>query len=157
MNKLLPVWLLGIAVTIAGCMSMSESSSGPTQKPGTVGDVCGGKWELSLLRINGQAIPVDQPSEFTFLCNSGGEAMGKSGINTYRGSMHVTDNGQILWDTGSFASTKMAGPPQLMDQEAQYLSALARTRQAFVKSGGGRLILRDASGDVYIEYVKANY
>ncbi|WP_043320080.1 META domain-containing protein [Microbulbifer sp. HZ11] len=155
MKKLLPVWLFGLALVVAGCMNMGGKDSGPTQTPGSVSSVCGDKWEMRLLRINGQAVPVDQPQEFTFLCNSGGEAMGKSGINTYRGAMQITANGQILWDTGSFASTKMAGPPQLMEQETQYLSALASTTQAFVKSGGGRLILRDASGDRYIEYIKA--
>ena len=155
MKKLLPVWLFGFAVVIAGCMSMDGKDSGPTQTPGSVTSVCGSKWEMRLLRINGQAVPIDQPQEFTFLCNSGGEAMGKSGINTYRGAMQITTNGQILWDTGSFASTKMAGPPQVMEQETRYLGALASTTQAFVKSGGGRLILRDASGDQYIEYIKA--
>ncbi|MBN8429859.1 META domain-containing protein [Microbulbifer salipaludis] len=155
MNKVVPAWLTGLAIVIAGCMNMDSKESGPTQSPGSITSVCGDKWEMRLLRINGQAVPVDQPQEFTFLCNSDGESMGKSGINTYRGAMQITANGQILWDTASFASTKMAGPPQLMEQETQYLRALSGTRQAFVKSGGGRLILRDASGDIYIEYVKA--
>ena len=155
MNRIFPVWLMGFAIVVAGCMNMDGKDSGPTQTPGSLSSVCGDKWEMRLLRINGQAISVDQPREFTFLCNSDGEAMGKSGINTYRGAMQVTSNGQILWDTDSFASTKMAGPPQLMEQETQYLRALSGTRQAFVKSGGGRLILRDVSGDIYIEYIKA--
>ncbi|WP_066960469.1 META domain-containing protein [Microbulbifer sp. Q7] len=154
-NKVVPAWLTGLAIVIAGCMNMDSKESGPTQNPGSIASVCGDKWEMRLLRINGQAVPVDQPQEFTFLCNSDGESMGKSGINTYRGAMQITANGQILWDTASFASTKMAGPPQLMEQETQYLRALSGTRQAFVKSGGGRLILRDASGDIYIEYIKA--
>ncbi|WP_299594411.1 META domain-containing protein [uncultured Microbulbifer sp.] len=154
-NRVVPVWLAGLAIVIAGCMNMGDKDSGPSQNPGSMASVCGGKWEMRLLRINGQAVPVDQPGEFTFLCNTDGEAMGKSGINTYRGAMQVTTNGQILWDTGSFASTKMAGPPQLMEQETQYLRALSGTSQAFVKSSGGRLILRDASGDIYIEYIKS--
>ncbi|WOX04248.1 META domain-containing protein [Microbulbifer pacificus] len=155
MNKVVPVWFIGLAIVIAGCMNMGDKESGPSQTPGTVSSVCGDKWELRLLRINGQAIPIDQPREFTFLCSPGGEAMGKSGLNTYRGSLQVTTNGGLLWDTASFASTKMAGPPQVMEQENQYLRALSGTRQAFVKSGGGRLILRDVSGDIYIEYIKA--
>ncbi|WP_226703593.1 META domain-containing protein [Microbulbifer elongatus] len=155
LNKAIPVWLIGLAIVIAGCMNMGDKDSGPTQNPGSMSAVCGDKWEMRLLRINGQAVPVDQPQEFTFLCNSDGEAMGKSGINTYRGTLQITTNGQILWDTASFASTKMAGPPQIMEQETQYLRALSGTRQAFVKSGGGRLILRDAPGDIYIEFIKA--
>ncbi|QIL90975.1 META domain-containing protein [Microbulbifer harenosus] len=155
MSKAVPVWFLGLAIVIAGCMNMGGKDSGPSQTPGSMNSVCGHKWELRLLRINGQAVPVDQPREFTFLCNAGGEAMGKSGLNTYRGTLQITANGGLLWDSASFASTKMAGPPQLMEQENQYLRALSGTSQAFVKGGGGRLILRDASGNIYLEYIKA--
>lgn len=155
MSRLLTVWLAGLGIVIAGCVGMDSDDTGPTQTPGSLSSVCGGKWELRRLRLNGEIVPVDEPQSFTFLCNSDGEAMGKSGINTYRGAMQVTESGQILWDTGSFASTKMAGPPTLMNQERQYLRALSGTRQAFVKGGGGRLILRDEPGDIYIEYIKA--
>ena len=155
MKSHLLIWLAGLAILIAGCMGMDTENSGPSQTPGDIASVCSGKWQLRLLRLDGEAVVIDEPESFTFLCNSGGEAMGKSGINTYRGAMQITTNGQLLWDTGSFASTKMAGPPQLMEQETQYLRALSGTRQAFVKSGGGRLILRDVPGDIYIEYIKA--
>jgi heat shock protein HslJ len=156
MNKLMQVWLAGLAIAIAGCMGLDSEESKPSQVPGAMSSVCGGKWEMKLLRVDGEAVPIEQPESFTFLCNSDGEAMGKSGINTYRGSMQITDNGQLLWDIDSFASTKMAGPPALMEQESKYLRALSGTREAYVKSGGARLILRDAPGDIYIEFIKAN-
>ncbi|WGL15647.1 META domain-containing protein [Microbulbifer bruguierae] len=155
MSKLILLWFTGLIIAVAGCMNMDSKDTGPTQTPGSISSVCGDKWQLRLLRIDGQAVPVEQLKEFTFLCNSDGEAMGKSGINTYRGTLQITANGQLLWNADSFASTKMAGPPQLMDQENRYLRALAGTRQAFVKSGGAHLILRDISGDIYIEYIKA--
>ncbi|MFV8780940.1 META domain-containing protein [Microbulbifer sp. SA54] len=155
MSRLFLVWLAGLGIVIAGCVGMSSSDDKPIQQPGSLSSVCGSKWEMRLLRLNGNAVQVDQPESFTFLCNTDGQAMGKSGINTYRGSMQITDSGQILWDTASFASTKKAGPPPMMEQESQYLRALSGTRQAFVKSGGARLILRDIPGDIYIEYIKS--
>ena len=157
MKSHLLIWLAGLAILIAGCMGMDTENSGPSQTPGDIASVCSGKWQLRLLRLDGEAVVIDEPESFTFLCNSGGEAMGKSGINTYRGAMQVTDAGQILWDASSFASTKMAGPPARMQQEQKYLGALSRTSQAFVKSGGGRLILRDASGNTYIEYIRTGH
>ncbi|MFD1217016.1 MULTISPECIES: META domain-containing protein [Microbulbifer] len=154
MKSHLLIWLAGLAILIAGCMGMDSKDSGPTQTPGTLSSVCEGKWQMRLLRLDGEAVTVSEPETFTFLCNANGEAMGKSGLNTYRGAMQITDTGQLLWDTSSFASTKMAGPPAVMAQEQQYLGALSRTTQAFVKSGGGRLILRDASGNTFIEYIR---
>lgn len=156
MGKVVQLWLVGLALVVAGCIGMDTGESDIVQSAGNLGSVCGHKWQLKRLRVNGAAIGIEDMERFTFLCNAEGNVMGKSGINTYRGSMTVTDNGQLLWDTSSFASTKMAGPSHLMQQESTYLRALAGTRQAFTKSGGGRLILRDPSGDIYIEYVRLN-
>lgn len=154
MSRSVQLWLLGAALAVAGCAGIGTEEAPVVQKAGNMNSVCGGKWELKRLRINGEAVPIEEKERFTFLCNRDGNVMGKSGINTYRGTMLVTDNGQILWDTSSFASTKMTGPEALMQQENLYLRALAGTRQSFTKAGGQRLILRDPSGDIYIEYVK---
>lgn len=157
MNKVVQLWLVGLALVVAGCIGMDTDESEIVQSAGNLGSVCGPKWQLKRLRVNGEAVQVQDRERFTFLCNTAGNVMGKSGVNTYRGAMTVTDNGQLLWDTSSFASTKMAGPSQLMQQEQTYLRALAGTRQAFTKSGGGRLILRDPSGDIYIEYISVSH
>lgn len=154
MSKFVQLWLLGVALVIGGCLGIGTEEARVVQSAGSQNTVCGHKWQLVRLRVNGGAIPIEEVDRFTFLCNLDGNVMGKSGINTYRGALQVTENGQLLWDTSSFASTKMAGPEFLMQQENSYLRALAGTRQAFTKSGGDRLILRDPSGDIYIEYVK---
>jgi len=154
MGKWVQLWLVGVALVVGGCLGMGTEEAPVVQTAGNVNTVCGNKWALKRLRINGEAIAIEDTDRFTFLCNREGNVMGKSGINTYRGAMQVTDNGQLLWDTSSFASTKMAGPESLLQQENSYLRALAGTRQAFTKSRGDRLILRDPSGDIYIEYVK---
>ena len=153
MNKFAQLWLAGFALVVAGCLGIGTDQPQITQSAGNLGSVCGSKWQLTRLRVNGATVAIDDKARFTFVCNTEGNVMGKSGINTYRGAMQVTDNGQLLWDTSSFASTKMAGPDNLMQQENTYLRARSGTRQAFTKSGGDRLILRDPSGDIYIEYV----
>ncbi|MFC6633495.1 META domain-containing protein [Microbulbifer taiwanensis] len=154
MSRFIQLWLLGVVLVAGGCLGIGTEEAPVVQSAGNLNTVCGNKWQLKRLRVNGEAIAVEETDRFTFLCNREGNVMGKSGINTYRGAMQVTENGQMLWDTSSFASTKMAGPDALMQQENSYLRALAGTRQAFTKSGGARLILRDASGDIYIEFVR---
>ena len=62
-------------------------------------------------------------------------------MNTFNGEYEATtDSIQI----GPLASTKKAGPQELMDQEAAYLAALERSAQWEVMNG--RLTLRDAEG-----------
>ncbi|AMX03698.1 META domain-containing protein [Microbulbifer thermotolerans] len=154
MSKLVQLWLLGAALVVSGCLGVGTEEAPVVQSAGNINTVCGSKWELKRLRINGEAVPIDDTKRFTFLCSRDGNVMGKSGINTYRGALQITANGQLLWDTSSFASTKMAGPEDQVQQENSYLRALAGTRQSFTKAGGKRLILRDPSGNIYIEYVK---
>lgn len=144
-----------LAVWLGGCSTNGPADAFVNQLPGSNTEVCGQKWALDLLRVDGDAITPEQPGSFTFLCNDEGLAMGKSGINSYRGNLELTPSGQVLWNTDSFVSTKMAGPPQLMDQESAYLRALARTQEAYLKANGGRLVLRDASGNNYIEYIRS--
>ncbi|BBM01500.1 META domain-containing protein [Microbulbifer sp. GL-2] len=155
MSRLMQLWLLGALLVIGGCLTTGKEEARVIQNAGNATSVCGKKWQLVRLRVNGGTIPIQGPENFTFLCNQDGNVMGRSGVNTYRGELQVTDNGQMLWDTSSFVSTKMGAPPQLLQQEHTYLRALSGTRQAFTKSRGKRLILRDASGEIYIEYVRA--
>ncbi|WP_445355432.1 META domain-containing protein [Microbulbifer sp. EKSA008] len=155
MSRLVQIWLLGALLVVGGCLTNRIEEAQVVQSSGSMGAVCGKKWQLVRLRVNGGVVDIQRPADFTFVCNLQGNVMGRSGVNTYRGEVQVTDNGQLLWDTSSFVSTKMGGPEPLLRQEHAYLGALAATRQAFTKSRGNRLILRDPSGDIYIEYVKA--
>ncbi|MGL6159463.1 META domain-containing protein [Microbulbifer sp.] len=154
MSRAVQLWLAGVIVVAVGCAGMGTTGPEITQSAGGPDSVCGNKWELKRLRINGEAIAIEDNERFTFLCNRDGNVVGKSGINTYRGVLQVTDTGLLLWDPASFASTKKAGPEPLMRRENAYLRALAGTRRALTKSGGERLILRDPPGDIYIEYIK---
>lgn len=155
MSRLVQLWLLGALLVISGCLTSGVEEARVVQNAGSADSVCDKKWQLVRLRVSGTTVSIQRPADFTFVCNHDSNVMGSSGINTYRGELQVTDNGQMLWDTSSFVSTKMSGPDPLLQEEHTYLRALAGTRQAFTKSQGKRLILRDVSGDIYIEYVRA--
>ncbi|MCH9692058.1 MAG: META domain-containing protein [Gammaproteobacteria bacterium] len=160
MGKLAQLWFLGLILTISSCSLLKSKDTGYLQfeqEPGTLATICGDKWRLKLLRINGEAINISRPSDFTFLCNREGQVVGKSGVNTYRGVMAITNSGHIVWDTDSFASTKKTASEELISQENKYLYALAGSRRALLKNGGARLILRDTSGNIYIDYIKSGY
>ncbi|WP_105102083.1 META domain-containing protein [Microbulbifer pacificus] len=144
---------LGVAL-ISGCVGVDVKNPAATLLAGEMDTVCGKKWELNQLTANGHVIGIEEMGRFTFRCNRDGEVLGNSGINQYRGSMRIIDGGQLLWDRSRFASTKMAGPEALMEQENNYLLALASSTEAFVRAGEPYLILRDPSGEFHIEYVE---
>jgi heat shock protein HslJ len=77
----------------------------------------------------------------TALFTPDGKVSGNSGCNTYNGS--YTLEGTAL-TVGPLATTMMACDQPIMDQEAQFLTALQVP--ASVETSGGMVTLRDASG-----------
>jgi heat shock protein HslJ len=71
-----------------------------------------------------------------------GTLTGSGGVNTYSGTYTVS--GEKMTIGAGIVSTKMAGPQPLMDQEAGYLAAIAKT--ASFKIGDFELTLFDAAG-----------
>jgi heat shock protein HslJ len=73
---------------------------------------------------------------------------GNAGVNTYNGQ-YSASNGKITIDP-AIATTRMAGPPDLMTQEQEYLAALPRA--TVYKIEGATLMLRDATGAAIASY-----
>ena len=80
-------------------------------------------------------------SELTLEFGTDGQVAGSGGVNRYNGAYEV-DGASI--SIGPLGSTKMAGEPELMEQEAAFLKALESSTQWTVVRG--RLELRDADG-----------
>lgn len=78
-----------------------------------------------------------------------GALAGFTGVNQYSATYEVTAAQMIIGP--EIASTKMAGPEQLMSQEARYFDAIARTESHQIE--GYQLSLIDANGAVLATYV----
>jgi heat shock protein HslJ len=74
---------------------------------------------------------------------------GAASVNRYSGSFDLGPDGRITWK-GSFATTRMAGRPELMTQESRYLQLLGKTTRA--RTDGPRLILDDGSPSTVLEF-----
>ncbi len=89
----------------------------------------------------------------TLVTNSGltlefgedGTVSGSGGVNRYNGPYEVDGAGITI---GPVASTKMAGEPELMEQESAYLEALESSTEWKVVRG--QLELRDADGSAMV-------
>ncbi len=76
-----------------------------------------------------------------------GRVQGFAGVNRFGGSWSA---GEGVLELGSLASTKMGGPPELMDLERRYLEALGKVRGFSLQSG--LLRLKDGGGAVVLEF-----
>jgi heat shock protein HslJ len=77
----------------------------------------GTTWRL--VRMEGAEVPAEPPSTLIF---EGERLAGDGGVNRFFGTVEYALDGRF--ETGALASTRRAGPPELMDREQRYLSLL---------------------------------
>jgi heat shock protein HslJ len=95
-----------------------------------------------------QSLAVDSAITATF--GTDGTLAGNASINQYSTKYTVSGKDQMTIDP-QIVSTKMAGPEELMTQEAAYLAALPKTATYTIE--GDELWLRDATGAALAQYV----
>ena len=82
----------------------------------------GSKWVVTGYNNGKEAVTVPAvDSTLTVEFGTDGKVGGDGGVNTFSGRLRVR---ALSVKIGPLASTKMAGPPELMTQEAAYLTAL---------------------------------
>jgi heat shock protein HslJ len=84
-----------------------------------VNQAAGKEW--TLVKLNGQPIDVERPPTMQF---QGGKLSIFGGVNRLSGSYALIDNQSVT--LGQLVSTKMAGPPELMELERNFSKIMAR-------------------------------
>lgn len=88
-----------------------------------------GDWEVSAIEVGGELVPPIDGSRLT-LSVDGVRAWGTSGVNRFTGQL----GDETVF--GVLATTRMAGPEELMAQEAIFLRHL-REAQDWERAGEG--------------------
>ena len=112
--------------------------------PQRLKDITGIEWRLKKLITDNKSIPLIKDSKTTFSCDKEGKVAGVASINRYFGNFNLKENGDIVWNQ-AFGMTRMAGPPELMEQEAAFMHALPQTARMYLKASKLILISKDKS------------
>jgi putative lipoprotein len=99
--------------------------------------LAGSRWVARTIEVRASADKVQSTLEFL----ADGRVAGSTGCNRYSGAVSI-DGSAIRF--GPLASTKMACPPPMMDQEQRFSQALAQSVRW--RLDGGDLLLFDAGG-----------
>lgn len=128
--------IIGISMLIA---CAGAQSGGPETRadavlmtPENLKDIAGIEWQLKSMKIDSEPLALIKDTKITFSCDENGKVAGVASINRYFGSFTLKDDGDIIW-IKAFGMTRMAGPPDLMDQEAKFMQALALTSRLYLK------------------------
>ena len=98
--------------------------------PGNLNAIAGVEWNLINMTIDNKPVALVKDSETTFSCGQDGKVAGKATINRYSGSLKLQEDGEISWSK-AFIMTRMAGPPELMEQESIFSQALMKTSRMY--------------------------
>jgi len=98
---------------------------------------------FDIVEVEGTAVLEGSAPDLTFLPD--GRVAGRATVNRLMGS--YTLDGDVL-AFGALATTMMAGPQELMDQEQRVLEALARPLRVEAGPDGDVLLVSDAGTTV---------
>ncbi len=147
--------LIGIPV-LMGCAG--AQSGAPAADPDTIlitprqlKDIAGIKWHLKRMKLDGETISLIKDTNITFSCDGNGNVAGAASLNRYFGSFALKEDGGIVWGK-AFGMTRMAGPPELMDQEDKFMQALPLTARFYLQKE--MLVLTSTDQAAALEFEK---
>lgn len=113
----------------ASCKSSDSTQEEPPQVPefqvpSNWNDIVLYRWQL--IELNGK--PIAAASHVELELDGTDRVLGHSGVNQFMGSCRRGDNYTL--DFGAISSTKMAGSPEAMQLEAEFLAALQEVQAA---------------------------
>lgn len=128
-----------LTLTTGGQESLVYTAAKAVELPGS-------SWTVTNYNNGKEAVVgVAVDSELTLEFGTDGTVAGTGGVNTFRGPFESAEKTVKI---GPLAATKMAGTPELMEQEASYLKALENATTWSVTRG--TLEMRDADGALQV-------
>ncbi|MBL9173517.1 MAG: META domain-containing protein, partial [Verrucomicrobiales bacterium] len=100
------------------------------------------------LTVQGAPVSLPPDAGITLRFTGAGKVAGRSAVNRYFGGYTLGPAGAIHWTP--FGSTRMAGPPERMKLEDQFLKALESTTRAEVTANG--LVLQSPDASTRVEF-----
>jgi len=145
--------LVGIPVMLACAGTRSGETETKTDAmqitPRQLKDIAGIEWHLKIMKIDNESIPLIEDTKNTFSCDENGKVAGVASINRYFGNFSLKEDGEIIWSK-AFGMTRMAGPPDLMEQEAKFMQALPQTSRIYLKKE--MLVLTSPDNSTVLEF-----
>ena len=133
---------------LTGALSCFPSCS--TADPGDLLDApthdLVGVWGLDGFGTRELLVVPESARQPTLSISSEGVVYGLSGINQYRSSLAFEGTSEGSFSMGPIAATRMAGPPEAMEIETRFLTALQDATGYRVQ--GNELVLTGAEGDL---------
>ena len=154
MRQFVNLMLLSGILFIFACAANQNNSAGTKIDgklitPQNFNDITDIEWNLKQMTKDNETIALVKDSKTTFACDENGRVAGKATINRYSGDLKLQDDGEIIWSK-AFIMTRMAGPPELMQQETDFTQALMQISRMYLKDS--KLVLLNEDQSTLLEF-----
>ena len=138
---------------LAACGGMGKDGDPAMITAANLDQLMDREWLLETITVDGQRVIMHVDATQTIRFGSDGRVTGYAGVNRFGGSYTFSPEGLLSWPGADLISTRMAGPPELMEKEQAYLKGLPKTARAIVASSGLQLQSDDGSTVLVFEQV----
>jgi heat shock protein HslJ len=118
-------WIATLGL-LAACATMTGQDSKPALITSQNAERLYQQWELRQLTLDGSRVIMHPDADMTLAFSPDGRVGGIAAVNSFSGRYELSPQGVLSWPSPGFASTRKAGPPELMEKETAYLAALPR-------------------------------
>ena len=133
-----------LACSATHSQKVTKEADGVLITPQQIEKIVDIEWHLSRMTLDGKPKPLVKNSKVTFVCSNEAKVAGVASINRYFGALELAEDGAIVWNK-AFGMTRMAGPPELMEQESVFMASLTKTTRMYLNGSALTLTSRDRS------------
>ena len=146
--------LLFPLLLVAGCGGIGKEKGPVLITSQNLEQLVNREWDLKNMTVAGKSIIMHVDANQTLLFASDGRAVGFGAVNRFSGAYQFSPEGLLSWPT-PLITTRMAGPPELMDKERYYLEGLPKTTRAVVSEHS--LQLQNDDGSTVLVFLERGY
>ena len=149
MKKLISTFIFtALTISFMACKSTTCTDQATRIEPvtqDTYTEICNRQWIARKIVFNGnEKKPFEKAPFLEF--NIKGRIAGFASVNRFFGNIKIDADGNVK--ISPLGSTRMAGPPELMNQEMEFLSIMQKTAKLYTTGNDLHAETKDKSGRI---------
>jgi heat shock protein HslJ len=146
--------LAGLTIAVLSACAAPGKDSGPAMiTPTNLDRLVNREWLLKNVTVDSQRVIMHVDATQTLQFGADGRVIGYGGVNRFAGTYKFSPEGVLSFPAPGLVSTRMAGPPEIMDKERLYLKGLAKSTRAIVAKDGLQLQSEDGATVLVFEQI----
>jgi heat shock protein HslJ len=146
-------WLACLVfVVLAGCATGKDS--GPAMITSeNLSRLVDREWLLKNITVDSQRVIMHVDATQTVAFGSDGRVGGYGGVNRFAGTYKFSPEGVLSFPAPGLVSTRMAGPPEIMEKERAFMKGLSQVTRVIVAKDGLQMQNEDGATVLVFERI----